>query len=275
MIILFISHKISSNDCSGTCQMSKKNCYRPSDCPIIHYLVNPDFFVMYIKNDVKYLNYSLKDVQRELREVQDVHKSEWGYMKSSLRHLKERRNYVNQIKQSTNQEIRTRFGTLVKIFRSTNITIRTEIIIETKEEIQISNYGQDVQPNPLNELEFDLTYDVNALADFLKQHQNDTVRDALIYPDNCEGQCLINYQVIFSIWGRVAKRLSLLLKAKFRTFKRYKPKKDRCLINKKRIQKWFESLLRPYPRQIYLILKDYLQFLVLDKLCDSNWVVIH
>lgn len=275
IIVLYFSEKITSNDCSGACKMSKQNCYRPSDCSIIHYLMNPDFLVIYMKNDVKYLNYSLREVQSELREVEEEYKFEWGTMRTSLRHLKERRNYVNKIHQSTNQEIRTKFGTLVKIFRSRNITIRTEIIIETEEEIQITNYGKNVEENPLKELEFDLTYDINALADFFKQYANDTVRDAIIYPSQCEDQCVVNYQVLYSIWGRVAKRLSLLLRAKFRKFKKYKPKKSKCLTNKKRIQKWFESLMRPYPRQIYLILKGYLQFLVLDKMCDSNWVVIH
>lgn len=267
---LFLDSLKTDKPCLDSCQKSLENCYDPKDCSVEQYLLNPDYFVMLTKRDVSFSKYKLSEVERELYDVKEQSSSEWENLVYSLNHLKERREFVEGVSYATNEQLIDEFGNSINVFRYENITIRTEIIVESKEEILISNYGHTPDNNPIRDLEFDLTDDVSVLSDYLKKNRNDKMRDSIIYPSGCGAQCLVNYQSLYAIWHRVVKRLSVLIKQVFKSNLKRRPRS--CRRKRKRIKRWFDNLMRPYPSYVYRSLLEYLRFILLSKVCDGNWL---
>lgn len=260
-----ISHSITSTGkCSLACQKAKKyNCYEPARCSIDRYLLNPDFFTLYVKNDVKYSKYTFSDYQDELIEIKEENTTPWGTFISSLQHYKESSVDIEQIQQSKEIEIISEFGPAFRRYRTENYSSNRETS-ETYETFEGSDYSMSVVRDPLAVVGVDLTSDIGVCARYFKENFNDKMRDLALYPYQCTAQCLVNYQVLYSVWSKIAKVLAKLIHKKLKGV-------TNCRKRQSLLKRWLRDACRPYSPAMYRIFKNYLDFIFIKRVCDREW----
>lgn len=261
-----ISQTITStkNKCSSACQKAKiNNCYRPTKCSIDKYLMNPDFFTLYVKDDVKYSKYTLSDYQDELIEIKEENTTPWGTFISSLQHYKEFSTEIEQINQSRETEIISEFGPAFRKYRSENYSSNKERH-ETYETFEGSDYSMTVRQSPVQIFASGLAKDIGLCAKYFEENFEDKMRDLALYPNQCVAQCLVNYQVLYAIWAKIAKVLAKLIHKNLKGV-------TNCSKRKSLLSRWLRDACKPYKPAMYRIFRNYLDFIFMKRICDNKW----
>jgi hypothetical protein len=263
--IVLVSQTVNSTKkkktCSPSCQLAKKyNCYRAVTCPIQQYLLNSDYFTLFVKDDIKKTIYRLSDYEDELIEVKETKVGPLGTFISSLIHYKENSTEIEQIEQSRVTEIT---NGLERRIREENYSANRERH-ESFESFEGSDYSISLRSSPVNILSGKLSSDIGICATYFEDNFNDEMRDVALYPTQCGTQCLVNYQVVYGVWNKIVKFLTKMILQHFGTIKS-------CFRRKSLLSTWFRDACQPYDFGMRRLLRNYLQFIFLDKLCDPEW----
>lgn len=258
----------ATGTCGTSCQLAKKNnCYEPKRCSLDRYLLNPDYFTVFVKNDIFFERYTLSEFNTELKEMEEEYTTPWGTFISSLSHYKENSLEIEEVNQSKEIEIISEFGPAFRKYRTENYSSYSERE-ETYERFEGSDYSHSITRDPLQVLGIDLTSSVGLCASYFLDNFDDRTRDLALYPSNCHAQCMINYQVNYAIWGKVVK---YLLKKIQENLSRV----SNCSRRKLYLLRWLRDACRPYPPGVYRLFRDYLNFIWLERICDPDWFPIH
>ena len=263
-LLMTFSVASATKKCSEACQLAKKNnCYNPDKCALDRYLLNTDIFTVYLKKDIKFFRYKLSEYETELKEVEEKNVTPWGTFISSLRHYKEHSRDIEEISQKKEIELISEFGPGIKKYRNENYHKYKEVE-EFYEEFEGSDYSMTVTKSPLQALGIDLSKNVGLCANYFEDNFNDRMRDIALYPGNCNAQCLVNYQVMYAIWAKIAKLLAKYIHKKL-------SKVSNCRKRKRALKRWLYNQCKPYAPNVYRLVKDYVDYLWKDRVCDMNW----
>lgn len=263
-LIMTFSAASATQKCTEACQAAKKyNCYNPDKCDLDNYLANADLFMVYNKKDIQFSRYKFRDFQTELKELKDKTVGPAVSLEYNLRHYKESLHEIEEINQKKEIELISEFGPAFKRYRTENYHKYSEVE-ELYEEFEGSEYSMSVTKSPLDVLGVDLTKNVGLCASYFEENFDDRMRDLALYPTKCDAQCLVNFQVMYAVWAKIAKQLAQYIHKTLNQI-------SNCNKRQRALKRWLYDICKPYTPSMYRLVKDYVDFLWKDRVCDMNW----
>jgi hypothetical protein len=220
--------------------------------------LNPDFFIFKNKESFKSTSSENYYLNKQFIEERNKNSRLVEFLKTELNEISETQESLREtlLETSGGLRIRVKIKTSFEIIARSSREIFVEIMDEGKNLDDLST--QDL----LELLNFVFDEDAESLGKYLESFKDDELRASILYPKSCDGECVRNFQGLYSTWRKILKKVFRKWNRRFKRFRN-------CDRKRWKMTWAFNRASRKVPIRIRRVLRNYFQYIVVNQICKT------